>query len=319
MDTVQRVYVIYHQGCLDGMAAAWCFMYAKLPVTDFVQAAHPLSVPPSSITNRDTVYLVDFVYPRAHMVRLVANAKRVIVFDHHKTSYADLADIKADNLEITLDMNRCAAQIVWDILMVTREELDGICQHSLVVHKPRPWFINDIAQYDLWQWYDDEQNACACKASPARLTTRALRSVVAAPCDFDNIPARDQLIMRGHILVTDDSRCIGIAIHNATVCEVPSLALVAHFVTCNTNIVNEVANYLLDMRKSDIVVIGRYHFKSDSWRCSIRCRADGPDLTKVVTQFDPRAGGHPTACGFTISNTKLHELFVPKKAHAVTI
>lgn len=132
--------VIYHgPTCRDGFAAAWC-VHHLTPVgwrrddTAMDIDFHPgvYGDPPPDVTGRD-VLLVDFSYPRTVLERMHAEARSLVVLDHHKTAQADLEGLDY----CVFDMNRSGAQIAWDYLGGGDD---------------RPPIIDYVADRDLWRW-----------------------------------------------------------------------------------------------------------------------------------------------------------------------
>jgi hypothetical protein len=103
---MQKPLVIYHGKCPDGMTAAWAVRKA-LGEGDYVPANHGDA--PPDVAGRDVV-IVDFSYRRAIMEAMFAEAKSLLVLDHHKSAEAELADLPF----ATFDMGRSGAGMAWD-------------------------------------------------------------------------------------------------------------------------------------------------------------------------------------------------------------
>src|SRR5438034_364114 len=80
--------VIYHGECTDGFTAAWAFKTLRPLTTATYAPAHHGDTPPE-VTGKE-VYILDFAYPRAQLLRMHDQAASVLVLDHHKTAQADL-------------------------------------------------------------------------------------------------------------------------------------------------------------------------------------------------------------------------------------
>ena len=74
--------VIYHANCWDGFCAAWIARKALGEIEPF--PAYYGASPPD-VKDR-IVYMLDFSYPRDVMDRLLTEARRTVVLDHHKTA-----------------------------------------------------------------------------------------------------------------------------------------------------------------------------------------------------------------------------------------
>lgn len=128
------MFVIYHAGCMDGFIAAWCaWMYANEKGEAFgcCEATYG-SEPPWDKIDGETVYILDFSYPRNTLSEIHKRAKHLLVLDHHKTAEAELADLDY----ATFDMNRSGAGMAWDYFFT----------------KPRPWLVDYVEDRDMW-WH----------------------------------------------------------------------------------------------------------------------------------------------------------------------
>lgn len=131
--------VIFHSNCLDGFGsayAAWVYFHIlQKQEAEYLPASHGET--PPDVSGR-TVYLVDYAYKRQAMEALCAQAKKVIILDHHITAVNDLAglDKQFDNLDMQLDMNRSGAMMTWEYF------------HT----EPAPRLIACVQDRDLWRW-----------------------------------------------------------------------------------------------------------------------------------------------------------------------
>src|SRR6266568_4571929 len=90
--------IISHAHCSDGLSAAWVF-YKIYPDATFVFAKYG-DAPPD--VNGKEVYILDFSYPRETLLKTNAQARGLLVLDHHKSAKEDLEDL----LFCQFDMNR---------------------------------------------------------------------------------------------------------------------------------------------------------------------------------------------------------------------
>lgn len=134
---MNRPLCIYHGGCNDGFAAAWCVRKALRGDLDFFPGVHQ-EEPPAH--NGRTVILVDFCYRREILEAMSRTATSIVVFDHHKSTQEDLAgvgpppdfqtlqdSIRAgerrgfDSLTAVVDLDRCGAMIAWNYFFGANE------------------------------------------------------------------------------------------------------------------------------------------------------------------------------------------------------
>jgi oligoribonuclease NrnB/cAMP/cGMP phosphodiesterase (DHH superfamily) len=122
--------IIYHDNCYDGFTAAWVALKA-LKNASFLPASYGDPVP--ELNEDDTVYIVDFSYPREVLESINKKVRKLVVIDHHKTAQAN-----CEGLDYCIfDMNRSGAGLVWDYFFED---------------KKRPALVNYIEDRDLWRF-----------------------------------------------------------------------------------------------------------------------------------------------------------------------
>ena len=129
-----KVAILYHDNCYDGAAAAaaammWC---RENDHTAEVVPQRYNNAPPS-VGQFDRVLVVDFSYPREVMEKLAAEAKEIVVYDHHKTAQEALVGLPY----VVFDMNRSGAGITYD---------------ELFPGDRRPWWVSYAEDRDLWKF-----------------------------------------------------------------------------------------------------------------------------------------------------------------------
>lgn len=127
-------FCIYHGGCVDGLAAAAIVQRALGDQVEFYPGSYGKE--PPSVAGKD-VYIVDFSYKRDDLLKMLAEANKLIILDHHKTAQADLANISDPKAQIIFDMGRSGAGITWDYFYPG---------------EPRPDIITYIEDRDLWRF-----------------------------------------------------------------------------------------------------------------------------------------------------------------------
>ena len=151
---MKPILCIYHGGCDDGFAAAWCIRKALgEDNVEFYPGIYQKEPPPHA--GRDVIF-VDFSYKAPVLHAMAAKARTVLILDHHKTAQEDLASLPPPldgpynpnfmegwqrecnapaAIHALFDMNRSGAAIAWDYF----------------VGGPRPEFIEYIQDRDLWR------------------------------------------------------------------------------------------------------------------------------------------------------------------------
>lgn len=131
--------VIYHGGCPDGVGGAWSIYHQNTDYdTIYMGYRHGDPLPNSEIIKGKRVAIVDFCFSKDLTLELLEQVKYLVILDHHKSAERNLEEIviPPDKGEIIFDMTRSGAQIAWDYIF----------------GGSRPWFINTIADRDLWKF-----------------------------------------------------------------------------------------------------------------------------------------------------------------------
>lgn len=123
--------IVSHGDCPDGFCAAYV-VARKYPEAVIVPTTHGSPIDERVIKGK-RVIVVDFSWPREETLRLHKLAKLMIILDHHQTAEAVLKDLPY----CTFDLTRSGAQLAWDYI------------HPSTV---RPWFVEYVADRDLWRW-----------------------------------------------------------------------------------------------------------------------------------------------------------------------
>lgn len=138
---MSNVICIYHGKCADGFTAAWAVRQA---LGDIEFYAGTYQEPPPDVTGREVI-IVDFSYKRPVLEQMIAQAKTLLVIDHHKTAAEDLTflpkvsyfDTDLPQAAAFFDMERSGAGLAWDFFFPD---------------KPRPPLVNYAEDRDLWRF-----------------------------------------------------------------------------------------------------------------------------------------------------------------------
>ncbi len=291
--------VIYHGGCPDGVAGAWCF-WTLLNKDESKFHAGKFKETPPDVTGKHVVF-VDFSYSEEIIRDMLSKAASVRILDHHKTALP-LVNITADNYSAVIDMKRSGAHIAWD-------ELYGDDSGQGLL---RPWFIKDIGDRDLWEW----NQVGSVDTCMAMYTLKYYESFTS----FDTIRhiPREYFVMVGNALNAKNKKTIDSTVARAVDCIATSLidptkTWKVRVVECDHDIASEVGNKLVLDGLCDFSIMFRYNVIKDEWWCSARADKDrGVDLSVVLKHFDPNAGGHAAAAGFSLTEGKsLRSILTP--------
>lgn len=261
-----RALCIYHDNCADGFGAAWAVHYALGNRVEFHAATY--GTEPPDVTGR-TVYIVDFSYSRAVLLAMAAEAKCILVLDHHKTASEALVDLPT-NVRTVFDMERSGARITWD--------------HFFPGIEP-PVLLQHIEDRDLWRFR-------------LPLTRDVQAALFSYPYDF----ATWTSLMQSDV---DALAHDGAAIerkHHKDVAEL--VAVTRRRMTIGGRDV-PVANLPYTMSSDACCLMAKGEpFAACYWDTkehrvfSLRSTEDGADVSEIAKQYG--GGGHRNAAGFRI-------------------
>ena len=294
MDTKQKYdLVLFHKNCPDGFAAAWV-LWSESKDSQFV--AVDAGKFPSNLEIKDKRILIMDVCPLRHEIQaMIALNAHITILDHHKSNEKEIEGLKHENLIVVFDMKRSGCQLAWDFLRTT----------------PRPWFLDIIADRDLWKWELTDS-----KAIGSYLFNLGFYSdwpKMNTLLDFKE--AEKHLATEvGKALLHVEDRQIESAVADAQLCActVDDKSYKVRLSGCTHNLASEVGARLSKSKDCDFAAIWRYNASKDEWWISCRAATDSDiDLSVICRKLE--GGGHPKAAGFTIKNEKgaLSKFFVP--------
>jgi oligoribonuclease NrnB/cAMP/cGMP phosphodiesterase (DHH superfamily) len=296
--------VCYHKNCADGTGGAWPFWrenYHRYTAGDLIieGVTHGQLAP--EVVDKYVV-LVDFCFPRATILKMAAVAKFVVILDHHSSAQRDIEGDQKEkklprNVYTIFDVTRSGAQIAWDFVY------PGVkC----------PWFINVIADRDLWQWtlpYSKGVSDVLFKGGYYSWEKFELLLKKSSTQKEEDDLIKQFISMSKTEIETEKE--IQAACKRAIMTELTTPNGEKYRVklaTCSPKLRSEVGNRLSE--GCDFAVTWQYDFFLDEWWCSARASSGSSvDLSLVTAQFH-RGGGHKKAAGFTIKGGEnLHTYF----------
>ena len=284
--------VLYHKNCADGIGGAWPFWRENLGRQEkgeiVIEGITHGQLPPD-VTGK-IVVVVDYCFPRKVTLEMAKKAKTIVILDHHASAERDMTGKLPSNVHATFDSNRSGAQIAWEFVYPQYQ-----C----------PWFIDVIADRDLWKWTKpyskDVSNALYKGGYYSWEKFEWLLSCSQTPDDIDKIIKKFVGMSRRDV---ETEKEIVAACKKAIMTELTTPSGDKYRVklaNCASHkLRSEVGNRLSE--GCDFAVTWQYDFFLDEWWCSARASADSPvDLSIIAAQFY-RGGGHEKAAGFTIKN-----------------
>jgi len=284
--------VISHHPCPDGLCGSWVFWTLAGKPKDpngnypkFWGAKHDSDGPIPDVTGLNVLF-VDFAYPRAITEKMLQVAKFITILDHHKTTNDLLPLTCRPNFKLVLDMSLSGAQLAWNYV------------HPAI---PRPFFIDYIADRDLWTW----------KLPQAKEVTRAFFGLGYYENfdTFDKIGEHsfDYYATAGRILLETDEVSMKFLLRQArtVIMKCPSRDYTVALLGCEAMRISEVGSRLAEERlsdgkfKYDFAALWRHDYSENKWWLSLRGAKESPiDLSAVAQEFG--GGGHAKAAGFTL-------------------
>ena len=294
--------VLYHRGCVDGIAAGWS-AYKRLGV-EAVYLPYQYGEELPELAYGKHLVLVDLSMKLDVLSALVkeGSIKSVLVIDHHKTAINDLSDLPA-----------CVAYSHWQARLKKGEQffvyLDKEYSGSLLSHA----FFNDkhmkhvsplddipkifryINDYDLWKHELYESKAITAAIKNEFLTIEKFDSVVkGGNASFESV------LKTGRTILKYDNKLME-GIVKSYVLEVPlDDTRVAALINSPHHMRDEVGELL----GPKYAFVGCYTIRDGKTVFSLRSNVDsGIDVTAIAEAYG--GGGHKNAGAFVVNNDAL--------------
>jgi oligoribonuclease NrnB/cAMP/cGMP phosphodiesterase (DHH superfamily) len=323
----------YHRGCSDGTCAAWV-VRREYPNIQFIGIQPNSNIRINSKTGKlredikETTYagkeviFVD-VCPQDKLLKKMSQlSKRIVILDHHKTNRELIKTFDTQKsvaeMETIFDMSRAGCQLAWDYIYKT-------CNSSLFRPYERLWFVDYIADRDLWTW----------QMNNSKFINNALFELGYSRSfeGFDELYSKEievidtELLPFAKAVDIKNKNTLERCVRNAKWCRMNVNGTFYNVWAVSTyDLLSEVGNYLSTYPHKngdgteykveteilpDFVVIWRYNFEGNEWWISLRASAESNhDVSSIAKQMDPGGGGHPKAAGFTFksdTNKQIHD------------
>ena len=348
---VRNINVLYyHSGCSDGICGSWPIWRANLDRLRTYEdcqklidedPSHYLScncqemkiIPnyPEGKINKDDVkgkivMLVDFCFKDDILLELMSEAKKVILLDHHLTTWRDITNIFElverksfyppgnypqlsynittlfhSEFEMIVDMDRSGAQLGWDY---TYPKYEG----------NRPWFVDIIADRDMgWKWNFENSKALNTGlfvgkyiewSKLEKLYKTSQKAIKSGKPD----KTFDRLVKRGNRINTFREYDINFSATHTTNVEFEGhlVKLVECHPPLRTEIVRRIADTPELMGDAEIVASWKYNFFHRQWKLFLtRPKNSDLDVAQLIEKYN--GGGHSDACGMTIYESESYE------------
>lgn len=290
--------IIYHGGCPDGIAAAWPF-WRENKNKNAIYEGYKHGQTPPVIEKGETIAILDFCFPYEVILEMAAIATRIVILDHHVSAERHIfsKDLPM-NVEIVYDTKRSGAQIAWDWV------------YPYIYRYP--WFINIIAQRDLWKWTDPNAKAIGEGLFLNGYYKWYKLEELWNMSDAETEKIKGEMYVQGCWHMKEKDRVIAVVCSNSVLSKLTTPSGKTYTVmlaTCQYKDRSDVGNELCKKYPDvDFAVTYTYDFLLDEWWISCRASSESSqDLTKICSEFS-RSGGHAKAAGFTIFGSKNEKL-----------
>lgn len=295
--------IIVHGNCIDGTCAAHIL---KTDKTEIFFAVYNQSLP--DVKGR-SVLMVDFAPSREIAIQMKIDAAELIILDHHNTNEESLKGLDF----AVFDQSRAGCQLAWDYkyrmgYKMTDAEINA--NKWIILLPARPWYVDYVADRDLWEWKLPNSREISKAMLSGRLTSLY---------GFDKLKEIDpnELALIGKNIIDYESSLLSSIAKTATKCRlikdtssciggVPiSFSYKVVLCQCPFALISECGEYLYDNTPDiDFVCMYQYDPIKDITFVSLRSSASSIlDLGQVCKQFG--GGGHAKAAGFQIKGQSI--------------
>jgi uncharacterized protein len=300
--------VIYHENCPDGIAAAWVFSHYFGDDIQFIALKAGAPAPFELVKKGDNIAIVDTSFRREEMIKMAETATFVVVLDHHKSAERELSGSFPSNIQCVFDMYKSGCQLAWDYLYSTRiDNIEDIYGGEQLL--ARPWFIDYIADKDLWRWSLPHSREINKTFHIEKLVSFFMLDEIFKYGVDDEKRFKDGCIERGKLYLLGDNYMVDRICENSFVCYLKCGDMKHKVRAVETTVsISEVGNKLAETPQygpCEFAVCYRYDAFEDKFYVSMRAPSDKyakenflpiVDLSVVSRAFG--GGGHPKAAGF---------------------
>ncbi len=320
--SIPNLVIYYHSPCSDGHAAAWAIKahlgqlpkYSQQGTYNIIWKPTAPGCPnfdfsPFAVPGAEAWFL-DLMPSFEILSELCPRVNRVVVLDHHKTNMDICGRIHDElpwstNLYIIFDMKRAGCQIACDWITAQLPESNG---EPLA---PRPWFLEYIADRDLWTWRLPNSKLINTALFGLKLTITP--DSIAEKLALTRTPEEQEEYITKELMpyalaadeFNNDLLRASCAKANECVLTVPTTGqtyrvwLGTTIGSLRSDLGNQLCNKpFADGTLPDLSASWHYEFPVDEWWISLRSLDTGADVSAICKEFG--GGGHMRAAGFTI-------------------
>ncbi len=259
---LEKIVVVYHSGCLDGIAAAYAAYVKFGHSAKYIPFTYRM-VPDLNVLKGKEIYVVDFSFKREVFLQLLDVADSVTVLDHHKTAHEEIGDL------VTIDQSKSGAVLAWEYFLPD---------------SPIPDLFLRVQDRDLWQWlYSDTDAVCSY--------------MFLKPLTLENFEAAmslglEEMAKTGQVILDYNANEIKRA--STTVREIKILGHTVPIANVPISLSSKMGNLMALGKPFSL----SYSDSRDMRLFSLRSADGGIDVSEIAKVFG--GGGHRPAAGFSI-------------------
>lgn len=296
--------IIFHTWCPDGVTGLWCAHHFakdnKFKKLGIVAGG----VPYGNFTDKKIIF-IDVSPDINWLLKNLKVANKVTILDHHKSTFIELKENEKvlsifNNLELILDIKRSGCQIAWDYFFPNID---------------RPWFINYVADQDLWTWKLQNSKEINTVLSFNNYIDQNNLSKLDLLLSYDKVQ-KNQLINEGKQILTFKNKILSDELELSDegkfiLGDIIYSIQILGAITSDTK--SELGNMLSEKLLNngslpDFGVVWDYDPRYNEWKLSLRGNSISPDLSIIAKQLG--GGGHVLASGITLNENPFGKLII---------
>lgn len=268
-----NVVCVYHEDCMDGMAAAW-IVRQSYPNAELVPGNYNREIDDTDIKRfkNKIVYIVDFSFPPTILERIASIAQHVTVIDHHETAMRKLEGYSNPYVTLILQDGIGGCKLTWEYMNP---------------NETTPAWIEAIADRDIWRFAFPFTKALCAYIAARPMTIEWMEEV--ASSSFTMMCTTGQFIYDS-IQLRIPKRIASCAYRmNFKGYDVPCI---------NIHPTEDASSLLNVLCEEEPFAIGWYTSK-DYLHYSFRSKPSGVNVAELLEPLG--GGGHARAAGYTIN------------------
>ncbi len=267
----KKITIVYHKNCADGFSGAWTAWKKLKNKAEYIPCDDRNKN--LDIKNKDKVYLIDFIFYKPVLKKLIKDNKQVIVIDHHKTAQerAQLANTTIYNKE------KSGSVLAWEYFFP---------------EKDLPQALKYIEDVDLWNWNLKHTKEIFAIIDSTEHDFKEWNKLIKK---IENKKSRKKIIKKGKVIVNSENEIIDRIVSKKYLINLDGHEVFA----VNSPVFKSEIGHILSMKHPPFGII--WHQSKEGIKVSLRAN-DTIDVSEIAQKHG--GGGHPNAAGFLIKNNQ---------------